>query len=172
MVEAIRSSETSVLTRASRCHIPEDGTLHDLRPNNRPAPGSGPQGLMMAACAQFTVPDGLHDILPCSVSFHVRHSDIFPRRLSDTVRCVCTDSSAGPDVREGGPPLGGHCARTVLLLLVRIRTYAEGKKLKRFRWAWTNKKQTNKLTNKQTNSVAFSPQVNYTDWVTAANFCG
>jgi hypothetical protein len=28
MMEAIRSSETSVLTRAARCNIPEHGVLH------------------------------------------------------------------------------------------------------------------------------------------------
>jgi hypothetical protein len=28
MIEALRSFETSVLTRATRRHIPEDGTLH------------------------------------------------------------------------------------------------------------------------------------------------
>jgi hypothetical protein len=31
MMGAIRSSETSVLTRFTRCHIPEDGILHSLR---------------------------------------------------------------------------------------------------------------------------------------------
>jgi hypothetical protein len=46
---------------------------------------------------------------------------------------VCADSSAGIDVREGGPPPVGHCAWTVLLLLVRLRTYAEGKKVKRLK---------------------------------------
>jgi hypothetical protein len=30
MMEAIRSSETSVLTRGTRRHVPEDGTLHGL----------------------------------------------------------------------------------------------------------------------------------------------
>jgi hypothetical protein len=28
LMEAIRSSETSVLTRATMCHIPEEGILH------------------------------------------------------------------------------------------------------------------------------------------------
>jgi hypothetical protein len=31
MMEAIRSSETSVFTRAARRHIPEDGILHSLQ---------------------------------------------------------------------------------------------------------------------------------------------
>jgi hypothetical protein len=34
MMEAIRSSETSVLTRAIKCHIPEDGILHIHRREN------------------------------------------------------------------------------------------------------------------------------------------
>jgi hypothetical protein len=34
MIEAIRSSETSVLTRATRRHIPEDGFLHSHRSEN------------------------------------------------------------------------------------------------------------------------------------------
>jgi hypothetical protein len=34
MMEAIRSSETSVLTRATRHHIPEDGTVHSHRRKN------------------------------------------------------------------------------------------------------------------------------------------
>jgi hypothetical protein len=34
MMEAIRSTETSVLTRATRRHIPEDGILHTHRHEN------------------------------------------------------------------------------------------------------------------------------------------
>jgi hypothetical protein len=34
MMEAIRSSETSVLTRATRCHFPKDGILHSERCGN------------------------------------------------------------------------------------------------------------------------------------------
>jgi hypothetical protein len=34
MMEAMRSSETSVLTRATQRHIPEDGILHNHRLGN------------------------------------------------------------------------------------------------------------------------------------------
>jgi hypothetical protein len=35
MMEAMHSSETSVLTRATQRHIPEDGILHSHRRENR-----------------------------------------------------------------------------------------------------------------------------------------
>jgi hypothetical protein len=34
MMEAIRTSETLVLTTATQCHIPEDGTFHSHRREN------------------------------------------------------------------------------------------------------------------------------------------
>jgi hypothetical protein len=34
MMEAIRSYETSVITRVTRCHIPEDGILHSHSSEN------------------------------------------------------------------------------------------------------------------------------------------
>jgi hypothetical protein len=34
MMQAIRSSEVSFLTRATRCHIPEDSILHSRRLEN------------------------------------------------------------------------------------------------------------------------------------------
>jgi hypothetical protein len=34
MMEATHSSKTSVLTRATQCHIPEDGILHSHRHKN------------------------------------------------------------------------------------------------------------------------------------------
>jgi hypothetical protein len=44
MMEAIHSSETSVLTRATRRHVPEDGILHNNPcPAWDPKPGCSPQ---------------------------------------------------------------------------------------------------------------------------------
>jgi hypothetical protein len=34
IMEAINTSETSVLTRVARCHIPDYGILHSQRPEN------------------------------------------------------------------------------------------------------------------------------------------